>query len=213
MWVGPVGETPLSMVSGLQPGSTPGNFVALIWITSGCFWKRVVAPHSASSTALLSPSSSSRLVYKENCRWSLEQISHPQTTASPPADRQTGAEMEEAETEIQKSADNVFCLIQSASYIESQVIGPLAYDTVTRMAVIGHLELENVITTRSIAVLIEQNTRTCTSCRTHRQVTCRRKEGRKELTETEHGSETSSKMWHKHFCLHPALDCFSMDNL
>lgn len=53
------------------------------------------------------------------------------------------------------------------SYIESQVIGPLPDDTVTRMAVIGHLELEDIIATRSISVFIEQNTSTCTSCRTH----------------------------------------------
>lgn len=55
------------------------------------------------------------------------------------------------------------CLIYS--YIKLQVIGPLANDTITWMAMIGHLELEDVISTRSVSILIEQNTCTCTSCR------------------------------------------------
>lgn len=56
------------------------------------------------------------------------------------------------------------CFVQSASYIESQVIGPLANDMVPWVAVVGHLKLEDVVTTRSISILIEHNTRTCTSC-------------------------------------------------
>lgn len=58
-----------------------------------------------------------------------------------------------------------FRLIQSAAYVESQVIGPLADDTVAWMAVIGHLELEDVVAAGCVSILIEQNTRTCTSCR------------------------------------------------
>lgn len=63
---------------------------------------------------------------------------------------------------------HVSCFIQS-SYIESQVVGPLANDTVSRMAVIGHLKLEDVVATRSVSVLIEQDTGTCTSCWTERE--------------------------------------------
>lgn len=58
--------------------------------------------------------------------------------------------------------------VQSASHVEPQVIGPLADDTVTRVAVIGHLELEDVVAAGSISVLVEQNTRTGTSCWEHR---------------------------------------------
>lgn len=48
----------------------------------------MVLPHSASSRELLSPSSSSLLVYRENYKWSLELIYLLQTTASPPTDRE-----------------------------------------------------------------------------------------------------------------------------
>lgn len=74
-----------------------------------------------------------------------------------------------------------FCLIQSASYIEFQIIGPLADDMVTRMAVIGHLELEDVIATGSISILIEQNTRTCTSCRTQTETDRSHTERKEEM--------------------------------
>lgn len=46
-------------------------------------------------------------------------------------------------------------MFQSASYIESQIIGPLTDDMVSRVAVIGHLVLEDVIATGSISILIE----------------------------------------------------------
>lgn len=54
------------------------------------------------------------------------------------------------------------------SYIESQIVGPLADDMVARVAVIGHLKLEDVVASRSVPVLVEQNTCTSTSCETDR---------------------------------------------
>lgn len=132
-------------------------------------------PHSASSTALPSPSSSSLLVYTGSCRWSQGGTYRPQTTASPPASGQTGGQRETGQTQRRRRTDRserktkhflflFMATIQSTSHIEPQVIGPLADDTVTRVAVIGHLELEDVVPAGSISVLVEQNTRTCTSC-------------------------------------------------
>lgn len=137
-------------------------------------------PHSASSTALPSPSSSSLLAYTGSCRWSRGGTCRPQTTASPPASGQTGGQRETGDTQRRRRRTDrserkrkhllflFLTTIQSASHIEPQVIGPLADDAVTRVAVIGHLELEDVVAAGSISVLVEQNTRTCTSCREHR---------------------------------------------
>lgn len=55
-----------------------------------------------------------------------------------------------------------------SSYIESQIVGPLADDMVARVAVIGHLKLEDVVASRSVSVLVEQNACTSTSCETDR---------------------------------------------
>lgn len=92
---------------------------------------------------------------------------------------QTGGQRETGETQRGRRTDRserktkhflflFMTTIQSASHVEPQVIGPLADDTVTRVAVIGHLELEDVVAAGSISVLVEQNTRTCTSCWEHR---------------------------------------------
>lgn len=136
-------------------------------------------PHSASSTALPSPSSSSLLAYTGSCRWSRGGTYRPQTTASPPASGQTGGQRETGETQRGRRTDRsdrktkhflflFLTTIQSAAHVEPQVIGPLADDAVTRVAVIGHLELEDVVAAGSVSVLVEQNTRTCTSCWEHR---------------------------------------------
>lgn len=42
-------------------------------------------------------------------------------------------------------------------YVESQVIGPLADDSVSWTTGIGHLVLKDVIASRSITVFIKQN--------------------------------------------------------
>lgn len=123
-------------------------------------------PHSASSKEPPSPSSSFLLVYKENCRWTLERIYPLLTTASPPATDTQEEREPHKERQNTKTQQEYFHV--HSSYIESQIVGPLADDMVARVAVIGHLKLEDVVASRSVSVLVEQNACTSTSCETDR---------------------------------------------
>lgn len=52
---------------------------------------------------------------------------------------------------------NIINVQLKSIYVESQVIGPLADDSVSWIAGVGHLVLKDVIASRSISVLIKQN--------------------------------------------------------
>lgn len=49
-------------------------------------------------------------------------------------------------------------------YIEAKMVCPLADILVARIADIGHLVLEDVISTRSISILIEHHSSSCATC-------------------------------------------------
>lgn len=124
-------------------------------------------PHSASSMGRPSPSSSSLLGYTENYRWTQGRFYLLRTTASPPAERQTRQTDRQVRGGGTHTKPNTQNLIQS--YVESQVIGPLADHMVPRVTVIGQLKLEDVVASGGVSVLIEQNAGACTSCQTERQ--------------------------------------------
>lgn len=49
-------------------------------------------------------------------------------------------------------------------HIESEVVGPLPNEPVTRVADVRQLVLEDVVTTRSISVLVEHHSSSCAAC-------------------------------------------------
>lgn len=64
----------------------------------------------------------------------------------------------------------VFANVQFKSiYVESQVIGPLADDSVSWIAGVGHLVLKDVIASRSITVFIKQNSSASTTYKSQRK--------------------------------------------